>query len=99
VLSMDSVITRYQVTLAVVDAPGVLATVAAVFADHGVSVEAVSQTAQPQAVRGGSDQPTATLVITTHEASESSLASTVATLAANPVVSSVVSTLRVEGLR
>ncbi len=94
VLSMDSVVTRYQVTLAVVDAPGVLATVASVFADHGVSVEAVSQ-----AVRGGGDQPTATLVITTHEASESSLASTVAALAANPVVSSVVSTLRVEGLR
>ena len=94
VLPMSSVITRYQVTLAVVDAPGVLATVAGVFAEHGVSVETVAQ-----AVRGGGDQPTATLVIVTHEASESSLASTVAALAANPVVSSVVSTLRVEGLQ
>ena len=71
-----------------------LATVASVFADHGVSVETVAQ-----AVRGGGDQPTATLVIVTHEASESSLASTVAALAANSAVSSVVSTLRVEGLR
>ncbi len=94
VLPMSSVITRYQVTLSVVDAPGVLATVAGVFADHGVSVETVAQ-----AVRGGGDQPTATLVIVTHEASESSLASTVAALAANSAVSSVVSTLRVEGLR
>jgi homoserine dehydrogenase len=94
VLPMEHVTTRYQVTLAVVDEPGVLAAVASVFADHGVSVEAVSQ-----AVRGGGDQPTATLVIVTHEASESSLASTVASLAADPVVASVVSTLRVEGLR
>lgn len=94
VLPMSSVITRYQVTLSVVDEPGVLARVASVFADHGVSVETVAQ-----AVRGGGDQPTATLVIVTHEASESSLASTVASLAANSAVSSVVSTLRVEGLR
>jgi homoserine dehydrogenase len=94
VLPMSSVITRYQVTLSVVDEPGVLARVASVFADHGVSVETVAQ-----AVRGGGDQPTATLVIVTHEASESSLASTVAALAANSAVSSVVSTLRVEGLR
>jgi len=93
VLPISSVTTRYQITLSVIDEPGVLATIATLFSDHGVSVEAVSQS-----VRDGADAPTATLVIVTHEAAESALASTVTALAASPVVSSVVSVLRVEGL-
>ena len=93
VMPISMVRTRYQVTLAVMDQPGVLATVAGVFAEHGVSVETVTQS-----VRRDADLPTATLVIVTHEASESSLASTVEALAANPAVSSIQSTLRVEGL-
>jgi homoserine dehydrogenase len=94
VLPMSSVITRYQITMTVVDEPGVLAAVATQFSDRGVSVEAVSQS-----VRDGGDaeRPTATLVIVTHRAEESSLAATVTSLAASPVVSSVVSVLRVEG--
>ena len=63
--------------------------------EHGVSVEAVSQSVSDG--KSGS-LPTATLVIVTHEATESSLASTVAALGSNDVVSSVVSVLRVEGL-
>jgi homoserine dehydrogenase len=95
VLPMSSVMTRYQITLSVLDESGVLAAIATLFSDHGVSVEAVSQS-----VRDGLDasRPTATLVIVTHEASESSLASTVTALAASPVVASVLSVLRVEGL-
>jgi len=91
--NISSVTTRYQITLSVIDEPGVLATIATLFSDHGVSVEAVSQS-----VRDCADAPTATLVIVTHEAAESALASTVTALAASPVVSSVVSVLRVEGL-
>ncbi|CAN5597060.1 homoserine dehydrogenase [soil metagenome] len=95
VLPMSSVLTRYQITLAVLDEPGVLATIASLFSDHGVSVEAVSQSvAEGQSIA----RPTATLVIVTHEAAESALANTVTALAANSVVSSVVSVLRVEGL-
>ena len=95
VLPMASVITRYQITLTVVDEPGVLATIATLFSDRGVSLEGVSQS-----VRDGGDaeRPTATLVIITHRAPESSLASTVEALAASAVVSNVVSVLRVEGL-
>lgn len=94
-LPMSSVITRYQITLAVVDEPGVLATIAQVFSDHAVSVEAVSQS-----VRDGQaiERPTATLVIVTHEAAESALAATVSALSVSAVVSSVESVLRVEGL-
>ena len=95
VLPMSSVITRYQITLTVLDEPGVLATIATMFSDRGVSVEGVSQS-----VRDGGDnqRPTATLVIITHEASESALAATVEALADTSVVSAVVSVLRVEGL-
>jgi homoserine dehydrogenase len=94
VLPVSRAITRYQVTLDVADEPGVLATIAQLFADHAVSVEAVSQSVPPgqDAVR-----PTATLVIVTHEAIESSLAATVESLAASPVVSRVASVIRVEG--
>ena len=95
VLPIESVITRYQITLSVLDEPGVLATIAGLFSDHHVSVEAVSQS-----VRDGVDasRPTATLVIVTHEANEASLAATVTALKANSFVASVVSVLRVEGL-
>jgi homoserine dehydrogenase len=95
VLPMSSVRTRYQITLSVIDQPGVLATIASLFSDHGVSVEAVSQSVSDG---NNSELPTATLVIVTHEATESSLATTVAALGSNSVVSAVVSVLRVEGV-
>lgn len=94
VLPMSAVTTRYQITLTVVDEPGVLAAIATLFAEHGVSVETVSQS-----VTGHGDESlTATLVIGTHAATESSLASTVEALKSNTVVISVESVLRVEGL-
>jgi homoserine dehydrogenase len=93
VLPISSVRTRYRITLEVVDKPGVLAAIATMFAEHGVSVEAVQQDARPDAAA-----PTATLVIGTHEATEQALAATVAALAATDVVAAVSSVLRVEGL-
>ncbi len=95
ILPMASIRTRYQITLAVHDRPGVLATIAELFREHGVSVETLVQSiaSEPEG-----EIPTASLVIGTHEASESSLAATVTSLAASGVVESVVSVLRVEGL-
>ena len=89
--------------MAVVDRPGVLAEIAGLFSEHEVSVETVEQTIEHGDVQvGGAGHehpaPTATLVIGTHEAAESSLAATVAALSASSVVKSVVSVLRVEGL-
>ena len=95
ILPMSSVTTRYQITLSVVDEPGVLAAVATLFSEHGVSVENVAQSV---ATGEGTQSPTASLVIGTHAATESALASTVEALESNPVVSSVESVLRVEGL-
>jgi homoserine dehydrogenase len=96
VLPISSVVTRYQITLEVADRPGVLAAIATLFSEHGVSVEAVQQTISPAEAEGHA--PTATLVIGTHEATEAALAATVAALAASDVVTEVRSVLRVEGV-
>ena len=92
VLPAASARTRLQVRLAVADRPGVLERVAAVFAANGVSIEQVQQTAEH--TEGG----LATLVITTHEATQSALEATVTATDALDVVSSVISVLRVEGI-
>jgi len=94
ILPISHVTTRYQITLSVTDEPGVLAAVATLFSEHGVSVEAVTQSVGSG---GEGEQPTATLVIGTHEASEAALAATVAALGESAVVSHVTSVLRVEG--
>ncbi|WP_353988278.1 homoserine dehydrogenase [Ruicaihuangia caeni] len=108
VLPIERVHTRYQITLTVEDQPGVLAAIATEFSRHGVSVEAVEQSIQSHTAvqltevepAGGHDEDaaTATLVVVTHRAQEADLAATVAALEATPVVRSVASVLRVEGL-
>ena len=100
VLPIGDVVTRYQITLDVADLPGVLAEVAGVLSDHGVSVHSVEQTGgvPPLASHDDSAGPaTATLIIGTHRARESALAATVDALRTTPVVNSVTSVLRVEG--
>ncbi|HMH59152.1 MAG TPA: homoserine dehydrogenase [Galbitalea sp.] len=95
VLPISSITTRYQITLQVADRPGVLAAIARLFSEHGVSVETLTQSAG----LGATDpDATATLVIGTHEATEEALAATVKSLTGNEVVRTVVSVLRVEGL-
>lgn len=89
VLPIGQITTRYSIMLEVTDEPGVLAAIAHVFAEHGVSVEQLQQTVD--------ESGKATLVIGTHEAKEQALADTVAALAESPVVASVASVLRVEG--
>jgi homoserine dehydrogenase len=99
VLPIAHVTTRYQITLHVVDEPGVLAAIASLFSEHHVSVETLTQSTGVDAAGGSSDpSATATLVIGTHEATEAALAATVTALKTNKVVRSVVSVLRVEGL-
>ncbi len=102
ILGIGAVTTRYQLTLVVTDKPGVLAQIAGLFSEHGVSVEAVQQTvatAAGSSIGAASESAalTATLVIVTHEASEAALAATVAAVSANDAVVRVESVLRVEG--
>ncbi|MDR6141159.1 homoserine dehydrogenase [Microbacterium foliorum] len=91
VVPIGHVTTRYQITLEVADAPGVLATVAGILSDGAVSVATVVQTVE------GEDEPTARLVIGTHRATDATLSATVDALADSSVVERVVSVLRVEG--
>jgi homoserine dehydrogenase len=85
---IGEVTTRYHISLDVADRAGVLAAVAGVFADHGVSIATVHQSG-----RGNE----AVLVIVTHRAPDAALAATVAELRALDIVRSVASVLRVEG--
>ena len=85
---IGDVLTRYHISLDVADRAGVLATVAGVFADHGVSIATVKQS-------GRDDQ--AVLVIVTHAAPDAALAATVGELRSLDIVRAVASVLRVEG--
>jgi homoserine dehydrogenase len=86
---MGETMTRYHISLDVDDRPGVLAAVATVFAEHGVSIETVRQR-----VHGPDD---AELVVVTHIAPDRALAATVAELRELDAVRDVLSVMRVEG--
>jgi len=87
--SMGNTQTRYHVSLDVADRAGVLAQVAAAFADQGVSIESVRQQ-----MHGEDD---ADLVIVTHSASDAALSATVEVLRHLEIVRDVRSVMRVEG--
>ncbi|MEY4327995.1 MAG: hypothetical protein RIR71_665 [Actinomycetota bacterium] len=91
ILPVQAVDTRFQITLQVNDLPGVLASVATVFAQHGVSVETVDQNAAGQ-------NSGALLTIMTHEAGEGELEAVVEDLRGNAAVQKVNSVIRVEGI-
>jgi homoserine dehydrogenase len=95
ILPIDRAYTRYQITLEVTDQPGILAKIANVFADHGVSIETVEQSVRQI---GGKRRSTATLEVGTHVATDASLSSVVEALAANSAVESITSVIRVEGI-
>jgi homoserine dehydrogenase len=86
---IGSIKTRYLIRLDVADRPGVLAAVAQTFAKHDVSIQTVRQT-------GRGDN--AELIVMTHKATDSALASTVADLSSLDAVKDVASVIRVEGM-
>jgi len=88
IAAIDNVKSQYLIRLDVADKPGVLASVAQLFAANSVSIETVRQTG-----RGDS----AELIVATHYAPESALKKTVKSLADSDVVKSVESVLRIEG--
>ncbi len=86
---IGSIKTRYLIRLDVADRPGVLAAVAQTFSKHDVSIQTVRQT-------GRGDN--AELIVMTHKATDSALASTVADLSSLDAVKDVASVIRVEGM-
>lgn len=90
ILPADQVRTRYVIRLAVQDRVGVLSEVTRLFADQGVSIQAVQQGEQPDP-----EKPGVVLLITTHSAPEGALQAVVRELKECPDVVRVESTLRV----
>lgn len=89
IAEMGSTKTRYLIRLEVTDRPGVLAAVAQTFSKHDVSIQTVRQT-------GRGDN--AELIVMTHKATDSALASTVADLSTLDAVKDIASVIRVEGM-
>ena len=94
-LPITAAVTSYYIGLDVADQPGVLAKIARLFADHGVSIEIMRQTIHRDA---DSNIESAELRIVTHRASEAALAATVEAVKGLDVINSVTSVLRVEGV-
>jgi homoserine dehydrogenase len=84
----DDVPVRFYVVLSVADQPGVLAGVAGVFAEHGISISSVRQ-------EGGGEGATLTLV--THTASEGEHRATFEALEGSEGVRSLDARIRLEG--
>src|ERR1041384_1555251 len=88
VRSIDAMETQYYILLNVADRPGVLASVAGAFGEHGVSIASVWQ-------EGFGDQ--AKLVMITHRGREADLQATLHDLRSLDAVTKVASVMRVEG--
>src|SRR5205085_5163199 len=85
---IEELSSQYYVALEVVDRPGVLAAVAGVFRDHGVSIKQVEQEAIGKDAR---------LILITHTAQERAMQGTLSDLRDLQVVDRVGSLLRVVG--
>lgn len=109
ILPARDAVTHYQIHLLVEDRVGVLAEVAGIFAEKGVSIKSVTQSTDPVdgseeardreavAQAQGLRRPPTTLLIATHSALEGALQDVVEALALAPAVLEVLSTLRIEG--
>jgi homoserine dehydrogenase len=84
--------TRYFLRLLTLDRPGVMAAIATVLGDRGISLASV---VQKESVVLGEDVPGAEIVLTTHQASEAAVQDAVETLRDMPVVKTVGTLLRV----
>ncbi|HEY1294435.1 MAG TPA: homoserine dehydrogenase [Chloroflexota bacterium] len=84
--------TRYFLRLLTLDRPGVMAAIATVLGDRGISLASV---VQKESVVLGEDVPGAEIVLTTHLASEAAVQEAIAILAQMPVVNTLGSLLRV----
>ncbi len=84
--------TRYFLRLLTLDRPGVMAAIATVLGDRGISLASV---VQKESVVLGDDVPGAEIVLTTHTASEAAIQEAIKVLTEMPVVKTVGSLLRV----
>jgi homoserine dehydrogenase len=81
--SMSLLQTRYFLRVLTLDRPGVMASIATVLGDRGISLASV---VQKESVVLGDDVPGAEIVLTTHVASEAAVQDAIATLQRMPVI-------------
>ncbi|MGQ4509455.1 homoserine dehydrogenase [Dermabacteraceae bacterium P13147] len=93
IVPLSELRSRFYVSLQVHDRPGVLAAVASVLSENGISVATVHQEPLP----GADGDEYAALEAVTHLASESAMQEALAQLANSESVARVLSVLRVEG--
>jgi len=91
ILSIEDVVTSYYLRMTVADQPGVLADIARVLADAGISIGSMIQ--QPSDADGSAD-----LIFLTHQALERNVNTAIARIEALEFVRSSVTRLRVESL-
>jgi homoserine dehydrogenase len=90
VRDISTLIARYYVRMEVADRPGVLAAVAGVFGDHGVSISSV--------IQKRCEGQTAEIVYVTHDATEAALREALASIAELEVAERIATVIRVEDL-
>ena len=91
ILSIEDVVTSYYLRMTVADQPGVLADIARVLADAGISIGSMIQ--QPSDADGSAD-----LIFLTHQALERNINTAIARIETLKFVRSSVTRLRVESL-
>jgi homoserine dehydrogenase len=84
--------TRYFLRLLTLDRPGVMASIATVLGDRGISLASV---VQKESVVLGDDVPGAEIVLTTHAANEAAVQEAMAVLSRMPVVKTIGALYRV----
>jgi homoserine dehydrogenase len=87
--SITETSSRYYINLRVVDRPGVLATIAAVFGESNVSIESM--------IQKGQKQDPVTLAFVTHQVIERDLQAALDRIKDLPVVREIYNVIRVEG--
>lgn len=92
VLSMDEVVTAYYLRLMVLDKPGVLARIAGILGEAGISIEAMYQKEAPE------DQQEVPLILLTQRVKEASMNAAIAAIAHLDAVSEEIVRIRVETL-
>ncbi|MBU0500468.1 MAG: homoserine dehydrogenase [Gammaproteobacteria bacterium] len=93
VLPMDEVVTAYYLRMTVQDKPGVLAQIAGIFGNAGISIEAMEQK-EP-----GEGETRVPLIMLTQRVREQAMNAAIAAISALDVVSGEVVRIRVESLR
>ena len=96
VLPMDEVVTSYYLRLRVSDEAGVLARIASVLADGGISIDAIIQREADEVAGEGATQTD--VIILTHDCTEAAMNAAIATMQAAPTVLQPIVRIRKEEL-